>query len=177
MHNGAKKYDVAVTQSGLQTAFGDYTDKMEELGTGLGYQKGSNKSLASPPRPAFYVAAYGAMIVLGIAAGVLLKACRLRATVLAVSSITALLLLLAQSYIGFPIADLVPAENVRWQQFYEREKDKALTRGPPVLILSFTWWYYGAFVAPATAAVTAVLECLIRRPRTDNSREPSEPMA
>jgi hypothetical protein len=158
-----------MTQSGLQAAYGGYTDKVPR--SPFRQPDPKQKALGKAPGPLLLLGIYGLAVVVGIVTGLMLPMGWLRLSVVGVASAVAFLVLLLQGQFGFPIADSIAQENVALAKQYEEQKVGALTRGPPVLVLHHTWWYYGAFALPVAALIVVVAEVLLNRRKTKKPNE------
>jgi hypothetical protein len=159
--------DTVLRQSGLQLATGGYENKVPQSPFRPGDPQ--EKPLAQEPAPAWLVAGYGAAILLGIVAGLTLRAAGLRLAALVICSAAALGLLAAQARSGFPITAALVEQNERFRADPQFTKPDSFVKGAPELILQETWWYYGAFVLPAAAVLAAVLDWWINRSKDSST--------
>ena len=143
--NGQGGRNPIVTQSGLQAALGTWSPKVQNPFRPNDKLEGSD----SIPR-AFLLIVYGGMVVVGIVAGLLLRVGRFRRIVVGVAAAAAVAVLLLQTHFGFSVADFVAKENIELARQFA-DQDHPLTRGPPVLVMNRTPWFYGAFVLPLAA--------------------------
>ena len=146
-----------VTQSGLQAACGTWTPKVQNPFRPNDKLEGSD----SIPRASLLIL-YGGLVVVGIVAGLLLRVGRFRRIVVGVAAAAAVAVLLLQAHFGFSVAGFIAKENIELARQFA-DQDHPITRGPPVLVMNYTPWFYGAFALPLAAVAVVVLEALCYR--------------
>jgi formylglycine-generating enzyme required for sulfatase activity len=158
LDNGTKHRDVVITQSGLQAAYGGWTASTPLEGYRHLRPPDPNQANQNEPRAPLMIV-YGAAIVLGIVAGLLLRLGRFRRVVVGAAAMAAVGVLFLQARAGFPIADSIVAKaNAAEVQRYDDQENDSLTRGPSVFVVHYTVWYYWSFALPLAALAIVVAE-------------------
>jgi hypothetical protein len=174
--------ETLITQSGFQAAYdGTYTKSQSHRSNSPAAESAAfyygatgrepksispeheQRVLQKARKPLPLLAVYGVLLVVGITAGIIRKRGWTRPVAVTIASATAFLVLFVQARSNFPIADFVEEENALLAEVHKEYEEIAITRGPPTLVMRFTWCYYAAFVLPAIAAVVVLGEGWVYR--------------
>jgi WD40 repeat protein len=162
----AASVPVVGTQSGLQAAYGGYTDWSTWV---LGAPPDpSRKPLLHPPGPAPLLALCFLCVAAALGAAAWMRPGRARGLAIAAAACTALALLFFHDLRGFEIAESLDPENARIAREYEESRkarerqngkgDDAPFAGPPTLELRYTVWYRGAIVVLMLGVLSGMAE-------------------
>jgi hypothetical protein len=158
---------VLIEQSGLQAALGKYSlnASLRDLGSDRDRNELQTRLSQSKDADSWsgWMVLYGAILVTGLACGVLLRRSVLRRPMLAVCCAAAGLVLIYQVRVGFPVeqgVDRALPREIRVGQVFT-----VGTQGPPAVAIHHTIWLWLSIVVVLGALAAAIIDTWLSLPQ------------